>query len=180
LQFFFRELLQELFGSLLDNAVELCQDFGSFCRYPAPDYPAILKIAMLTEKFLRLQTGEQAGNVGFGSDHHAADGRTSEPIGTRGSQDAQHVELRHGESSGLEPLLHGAMQAVGGTHQIEQRLLLGTGEALRLLYPLRSCCHIPSFDAVLLRYVRLQSSEQKYGGKRAGKPMACLPLPIPE
>jgi hypothetical protein len=48
-------------------------------------------------------------------------------------EDAEDVVLGGGEAERLEALLKGAMEEVSRTHQGEEGLLLGTGEAEGLL-----------------------------------------------
>jgi hypothetical protein len=149
MQFFPGELLKEFPGPLFHHPIQFrkhVQPMGSDVR---PDDPAIVPVALLAEEFLYLQAAQQAGNIRLGCNHHAADGRAGEPCWLRPAQDAQDVKLRQGEPGGLQPLLHGPMQAVRGAHQVEQRLLVGTGEAVRLPGSLGVRCHCSSPDAAL-------------------------------
>jgi len=98
-----------------------------------PDDAAVVPITLLAYEFLRLEAGEQAGDIRFRGDHHAADSGTGEAGFAGTAKDAQDVVLRVGESEGLEALLEGAMEKVGAAHEGKQGLLLGTGEAEGLL-----------------------------------------------
>jgi len=136
--------MKEFPGSLFYYAVQFSQNFQTKISDVGPDHPAVLKVALLAEKRLRLQSGEEPGDIRFGRNHHASDRGTDQAGGSCGSQDSQDIVLRDGESGGLQPLLHCAMQAVGGAHEVEQRLFVGTGEALGLLGSLGVSCHLVS------------------------------------
>jgi len=81
-----------------------------------PHNAAILSIALLAKQFLRLEPGQQTGNVRLGRDHHVADGRTGQPIRWRSAQNTQHVVLRRGKAKRLKPMLEIAVQGVGSPH----------------------------------------------------------------
>jgi len=98
-----------------------------------PDDAAVVRVALLTEEFLRLESAEQAGDVWFGGNHATADGRTGEAGGSGTAEDAEDVVLRGGQAAGFETLVYGALQVIGRAHECEQGLLLGTGEADCLL-----------------------------------------------
>src|ERR1700722_5600470 len=129
MKFFPSEFLEELLRALFDNSIQFSQNFHAFGSNVAPNHPAILRIALLAKEFLCLEPAEQASYVRFRGNHHPADSGTGEPAGTRRSQNPQDIELSQGEAGWLEPLLHGAMQVICRAHEVEQRLLVGTGEA---------------------------------------------------
>jgi len=96
-----------------DDGIQFGQQIDSRRCDMGPDHSAVVKIALLAEKFLRLKPGEQTSDVRHRGDHHAADGRTGEASRTRCTQDPQDIELGQGQAGWLEALLHAAMQAVG-------------------------------------------------------------------
>jgi len=98
-----------------------------------PDDAAILPIALLADEFLCFETREEPGDVRFRGDHHAANGGAGEAGLAGSAEDAEDVVLGGGEAERLEALLKGAMEEVSRTHQGEEGLLLGTGEAEGLL-----------------------------------------------
>jgi len=59
---------------LIYYSIQFCKQFASLRGKVRPDDAAIMWVAALVEEFLRLEAGEQTGNVGFGGNHHAADG----------------------------------------------------------------------------------------------------------
>jgi len=99
----------------------------------SPHDAAIVRISLLSKKLLRPETSQQPGNIRLWSNHHVADSRAGESAGGSAAQNAQHVILSWRKAERLESVLKGAMQAVGRTHEGQQSLLIGTGEALSLL-----------------------------------------------
>ena len=130
------ELLKEFPRRFINQSIQFGQHFYSLWGNVRPHHPAVMQVALLAKEFVRFEPGEQPCDIRLGSNHHAPNGRTGKPFRTRPPQNAQHVELSQGEPGRFEPLLHGAVQAIRRAHEVEQRLLLGTGEALGLPHSL--------------------------------------------
>jgi len=122
------QVSQQFTRNLEDDGIHLSQKGETTRRDVRPDGAAVVFVALLSDEFERLQARQQAGYVGFGGYHSVADGGTREPVRLSGAKNAQHIVLRgcHTPFAGFQ--MEGAMQAVGGAHQVEKRLLLHAGE----------------------------------------------------
>jgi hypothetical protein len=82
---------------LFHYVIQFCQHIQTLSGDVGPNYSAIVKIAALAQESLCFEPGQQAGNVRLGRDHPAADGRTSQTLRLRPSQNSKDVVLRHGQ-----------------------------------------------------------------------------------
>ena len=73
--------------------------------------------------FMGLEAAEQPRNVRLGSDHAVADGRTGQPMRCAPRRMRSTLYCVAVMPQVRLILLKGAMQAIGGAHQVQERLL---------------------------------------------------------
>jgi hypothetical protein len=111
----------------LHDFISILEQFEAERGDVCPDDAAVLAIAFLLDELVGFEAGEQAGDVGLGGDHAIADGGAGEAFALGAAKDAEDVVLGGGEAGGLEALLNGALQSVGGAHELEEGFFVGIG-----------------------------------------------------
>lgn len=110
---------EQLDGQLLNVRVHGGKQFEAGVGDLRPDDAAVVAVATLLDELERLEPAEQAGDVGLGGDHAVADGGAGEPLGMCAAEDAEDVVLGRGDAPVTKSEMKGALQGVGGAHQVE-------------------------------------------------------------
>ena len=126
------EVGEQLEGILLDHGVHIGQQCQASRGDVRPDHAPVALVTLLPDEFEGLHACQEASNVGFGRDHPVADRRTRDPLRLRTTEDAEHVVLRGGDAKGPRFALDGALHAVRGAHEVEERFLRRAGKGALL------------------------------------------------
>jgi hypothetical protein len=98
-----------------------------------PHHSSIFLIAVLPDKFERLEPPQEPRDIRLCGDHAVADGRALQPLGLGSAENAQHVVLRGSDAPLAGLVLKSALEKIGGAHQVEESLFFQAGKRSALL-----------------------------------------------
>ena len=108
------------------RVIQLLKKIEAGGCYASLDNSAVIRLAFASDQPAFFHAIEKPGHVWIARDHAVADALAGKAVRARAAQDAEDVVLGGGKTKGFYKKLSVLREAIGGAHQSDEQLSLGS------------------------------------------------------